>query len=443
MLTSSQSGSNFYIGNRAGAPGYYVPLFPGRQSPAHERVDAERYAAGIIERETGTRPESVSGPEMSRAFWREAGRDIRRQPGAWLRLMGRKFLYFWNDYEIPDAEDLAVYREKSFVLRRNPVGFGLVAALGLAGLWFRRRDPEWRPLLWLTVASCASVVLFYVFGRYRLPVAPFLLPAAGTAVVALLDLAQARRFRRLALAGGLVVGLLVVTRWPIIPSAERARLSVGPRVNLGVAGLRLAEEQVGGFEERGPEALLEAVATTETAIADLERAAAVDSRSLPATVHLGLARSRLAGYVLRGGDAEAAVRLYDEAESTLRDALAGPGREGHPELARDAEKLSRHHRHQSLPRSRGRRRATLRRARPGEGARVARCGPRGSLHRGCVVPLPARGRAPRARPAAAEPRLLEDALASAARAIEAPDAPREWLEMHRRLRGELEAGRAE
>ena len=38
-------------------------------------TDAERYAAGIIERETGTRPERVSGPQMSSAFWREAGRE--------------------------------------------------------------------------------------------------------------------------------------------------------------------------------------------------------------------------------------------------------------------------------------------------------------------------------------------------------------------------------
>jgi tetratricopeptide (TPR) repeat protein len=356
--------------------------------------------------------------------------------------MGRKFLYFWNDYEIPDAEDLAVYRERSFVLARSPVGFGLVAGLGLAGLWFRRRDPAWRPLVWLTAASCASVVLFYVFGRYRLPVAPFLLPAAAAAAVRLAVLP--RKLGSLVKGGGaLTIVLLAFTYLPVIPAAERDRLSVGPRVNLGVAGLRLAEEQMAGFEARGPEALLEAVATTETAIADLERAAAIDPNYLPATVHLGLSRSRLAGHVLRGGDAEAAVRLYDEAERTLRAVLAGPGREGHPELVGDAEALL-----VSINRNR---------CHAHEGAvarRLAENDPEGALERldaaadaGCTEErsfdyLRAVGLRELAL-RSGDRELLEGALASAARAIEAPGAPREWRDLHTRVGVELEAWEAE
>ena len=40
VLTTSQAGSNFYIGNHAGAPGFYEPLRPGRSNVAYERQDA-------------------------------------------------------------------------------------------------------------------------------------------------------------------------------------------------------------------------------------------------------------------------------------------------------------------------------------------------------------------------------------------------------------------
>ncbi|MBI5363400.1 MAG: glycosyltransferase family 39 protein, partial [Planctomycetes bacterium] len=44
VLTTSQAGTNFYIGNGPAATGLYVPLRPGRSDTAYERVDAVELA---------------------------------------------------------------------------------------------------------------------------------------------------------------------------------------------------------------------------------------------------------------------------------------------------------------------------------------------------------------------------------------------------------------
>ncbi len=429
VLTSSQSGSNFYIGNHRGAPGYYVPLFPGRQGPEHERVDAERFAAELIARETGAVPESVSGSEMSRAFWREAGRQIRDAPGSWLVLMAKKALFYWNDYEIPDAEDLSVYREKSRALRWSPVGFGAVAVLGLLGLWWRRTDSEGSLLVCLTAASWLSVVLFYVFGRYRLPVVAFLLPAAGFGAVELWDRLLAPRRHAWALLTAGLMGLLCLAYWPVLPRDQRARLSVAPRVNLGTAGLRVAEARAASAGESGDrELLLEAIDTARAATAELERAVAIDSDFTPAGVHLGLAHSRLGNYVLQAGDPAAALELYALAESWLARALAGPGAARHQALVAEAEELF-----AILATSR-----CL--AREGLAARLlAEGGPQQALAaaEGCDSPVLDYLRAVALRELARRedrPALLAEALTCARRAAAVADAPRPWLV----LRVELE-----
>jgi Flp pilus assembly protein TadD len=160
-LTTAQSGPNFYIGNRAGAPGWYDPLVTGHGSAADERADAVRLAETAAGRK-------LSAGEVSRHWTSRALAGIRAHPLDWLGLMARKLALTLNNAEIADTEAQSVAAEYSWLLRL-PLPFGLV--LAAAAL-------NWRGdrALWLMAAVYAlSVAAFYVLARYRFPLVPILL----------------------------------------------------------------------------------------------------------------------------------------------------------------------------------------------------------------------------------------------------------------------------
>src|SRR5206468_502529 len=82
-VTSSQSGPNFYIGNNARADGSYQSLRFGRGAPEYERQDATE----IAERALGRK---LTAQEVSGYWFDHAADFITSNPGAWLKLIGRK-----------------------------------------------------------------------------------------------------------------------------------------------------------------------------------------------------------------------------------------------------------------------------------------------------------------------------------------------------------------
>ncbi len=188
---SSNGGINFFIGNHRNSPGVF-------QVPPEMRFDLRLASKSTAERETG-RP--LSAGEVS-DFW--AGKtlaDISANPGRWLTLMGRKFVLFWNHYEIPNHYHL--YYVKLFApVLRIPVGtFGVVAPLGLFGLALAvRRRKRVGLLILFGLSFMASVVPFFITGRYRLAIVPVLLVGAGFAVESLWRAARGKDWRALAIA---------------------------------------------------------------------------------------------------------------------------------------------------------------------------------------------------------------------------------------------------
>ena len=85
LISTSQLGSNFYIGNHAGASGVYEPLLPERGSVVYEQEDAVRLASEAMGR-------ALSPSEVSRYWLDRALADIRHDVAGWMRLMFRKTL---------------------------------------------------------------------------------------------------------------------------------------------------------------------------------------------------------------------------------------------------------------------------------------------------------------------------------------------------------------
>jgi Flp pilus assembly protein TadD len=196
VLTTSQFGPNFYIGNHAGATGTYEPLVVGHGSAADEQQDAARLAEEASGR-------ALTPAEVS-AFWtRRALQDIRSHPGDWVALLGRKLALTFNASEAADTESQSVYAEWSPLLRAlTPFTFGVLFAIAVIGIvlttasWSR----SWF-LCALAGTYAVSVMGFYVFARYRFPLVPFLAIPAAAAVLAV----RARRTSPRALATAVVV----------------------------------------------------------------------------------------------------------------------------------------------------------------------------------------------------------------------------------------------
>ncbi|HKY06649.1 MAG TPA: tetratricopeptide repeat protein [Candidatus Binatia bacterium] len=210
-LTTSQFGPNFFIGNNAAADGTYGSVRKAIGEVQLEGSDARRLA----ERVAGRR---LTAGEVSDFWLRRALDDIKAQPGKWLGLLGKKWLLVWNKREIEDSDDFYIYRSWSWLL--NGLGaiyhFGVLAplaALGVALTYSR-----WRRL-WLfyamILALAGGVAMFYVFGRYRFPLVPFLALFAGAGAAAALELYKNKHWGLL--AGGVAAALCAagIVNWPV------------------------------------------------------------------------------------------------------------------------------------------------------------------------------------------------------------------------------------
>src|SRR3954469_5470583 len=224
LPTTSQGGVNFYIGNNAQADGTYQPIVPGKQIPALERREPPRLAEQALGRR-------LTAGEVSR-YWLSRSLDwVRREPGAFVRLQGRKLGMFWSWYEWPDAVDYSPVKPLSPVLRLPLLEFGGAVLLAIAGLALaRRRLAPFAPVLLFILGWTLSTIVFFLFSRYRLPVVPALLVLGG---VALAGVAEGNR----RLAAGLAA--IVLTAF-VLPRA----LGYEPRMDLVEYNLgRLYDEQ--------------------------------------------------------------------------------------------------------------------------------------------------------------------------------------------------------
>jgi tetratricopeptide (TPR) repeat protein len=226
-LTTSQFGPNLYIGNHPGAPGGYEPLRPGRGSWEYERTDATELAEQALGRK-------LTPGEVS-SYWSGRVVDyVLSQPGDWLLLMARKLVLLVGAVELVDSEDQYATADYSTVLRITGLfgHFGVLAPLAVLGAfvsWPRRRSLWW---LYLCIAAyAASVLVFYVFARYRYPLVPFLALLAGAGLAGARGWLATRSRREVTACAALAVALALVSNG--VSGLSRASMRAVTHANLG------------------------------------------------------------------------------------------------------------------------------------------------------------------------------------------------------------------
>jgi tetratricopeptide (TPR) repeat protein len=323
-VTTSQFGPNFFIGNNAAADGTYASLRYGRGAPEYERQDATELAERAVGRQ-------LSPAEVS-AYWRDrALAYIMSNPGRWLALVGRKFALLWNATEVVDTEGQEAYAEWSLPLQvLGPVmHFGILVPLAAMGLFVSwRRDERLYVLAALCASYAASVLLFYVFARYRYPLVPFLtlfasgLAPFGAAARSAIPDSPIRHaeFRR---ALFVATTLAVLCNWRIIPSGWMRAVSEN---NIGVAlqAEKLYDDAIVHYE-RAVEArsnyapALNNLATAYRASGRVDEAVATYRRALAAQPDFPDADYNLANALLDKGATDEAVGRFEAALRSIPD----------------------------------------------------------------------------------------------------------------------------
>jgi len=235
VLTTTQAGQNLYIGNsQYNTTGQYQAPPWVRPNPDFEQPDFAEYA-----NKTAGRTLSYSG--VSRFYTRSAWSWATSHLRDFARLIWRKSVLYFNNFEVPDNQDLYFFSRYSWVLRLPLLSFGLVFALGLAAMILLARGLAPLSLVVFYFGYAASVIVFFVFSRYRLPALPALFPFAGAMLPCLADsvgLRQSPRARRPAfparLAGGLAIVVVVfaLTLYPVHHGAGKTEAAQS-LVNLG------------------------------------------------------------------------------------------------------------------------------------------------------------------------------------------------------------------
>ena len=230
-ITTSQFGPNLFIGNHAGANGSYESLRYGRGAPEYERQDA----TDLAELAAG-RP--LTPAEVS-SYWTGRALDfVGGQPAAWLKLMGRKVVLLWNRTEMVDTEDQSTYADWSLPLRLlGPIGtFGVLVPLAALGIFVTWRDRKRLVAIYaLVLAYAASVVVFYVFARYRYPLVPMLVVFAAAGLVGVRESWVGSRGFRVPSPESRIPTLVAVAifcNWPVASASEMRAVT---DTNLGAA----------------------------------------------------------------------------------------------------------------------------------------------------------------------------------------------------------------
>lgn len=172
IVVSTNGGINFYIGNNPTADGtFHLPPGSGLLNRPEGLFISAREVA---EREEG---HHLSHRQVDGYWWSRGLHFWLDEPGHALSLLLGKTLLCFNHVEVPSHYDYGFYRDLSSVLRVLPT-MGWLLPLGAVGFGLSLRRRRYTGVVFY-VAMLAAVVPFFVTARYRLPLAVFLIPAAG------------------------------------------------------------------------------------------------------------------------------------------------------------------------------------------------------------------------------------------------------------------------
>lgn len=207
VFLSSYGGINLYVGNHPEAS-LVEPRIPELKTWAGVEnwscFDYPAIVRGLAAQEGAA---SLKFSEANRYFYQKALGFIVEKPGLFCLNLIKKTLLFWGPLEITNDTVPAWDKHFSPVLRFLP-GFPWVFALFLVGslTWIfkgaglKKEKQEAALFLWLAIpVYCLSVIIYFVAGRYRVPIIPLLLLFGAQGLVEFFSAVQSRQVKKILL----------------------------------------------------------------------------------------------------------------------------------------------------------------------------------------------------------------------------------------------------
>ena len=181
-ITPWQGPYNLWAANRPGANGRYYTQHVSLPPEVAWGNPARAESILLYEAEHEGKQGGIA--EMN-AFWRRKFLgEVTGHPARWAALMLRKAYALLNNFEQYNNKTYAFHKALSPWLWWNPVCWGLLLILGVAGAarLASERPLQAAVLAWVAFALALSIVLFFVSARFRLPLAAILAALAGGCV---------------------------------------------------------------------------------------------------------------------------------------------------------------------------------------------------------------------------------------------------------------------
>lgn len=205
----AQGAYNLWAANKPGAHGRYFVQSVALPADVAVQNPARAESMILYAQETGQPAQDLT---QANRYWRARFLAYAtRHPLSWINLLARKTYALLNDWEQYNNETPAFHIARSPWLRWNPLSWGVLLVLGVAGA--ARLGAELRaaiaPLAIVAGACAASAVLFFVSARFRLPLVGLMTPLAAAAITGPRFWVAWPVARQLALVGACVAAIVI------------------------------------------------------------------------------------------------------------------------------------------------------------------------------------------------------------------------------------------
>lgn len=190
VFISSYGGLNFYVGNHPKSDGAEPRIPELKKWIGTSEWSCFDYPAIVRGLAKDLGKEKISFSEANRYFYKKAILNIISNPKTWTKLTLKKILLFWGPVEITNDTVPQVDKQYSKILSTLP-GFSTYSSIFLASLIYILYLLIFQKTAYRTIPSVIkisisivviyflSVLPFFIAGRYRIPIIPFMLIVDG------------------------------------------------------------------------------------------------------------------------------------------------------------------------------------------------------------------------------------------------------------------------
>ncbi len=218
-------GLNFYAGNNPGATGDFPVLDYRELFGISQTLSHNNFKQLLQAHRRNAEDPTLGHADLERFFISQALAFIQDNPARFAELLGIKALLYWGPAEVSSNHILELDRRESMLLSWLPRWQQVMALFALGLIIFlvdllhrgghKHLSPAAREMailfLLFILVSFATHLLFFVVGRFRVPVVPFMLIFAGYAVARVVSMLRSQQWLATVACVAILPGLAVLS----------------------------------------------------------------------------------------------------------------------------------------------------------------------------------------------------------------------------------------